>query len=441
MSKEQIKTGEAVPAIPTTFWGYIKSFGPGLVVVLTWLGAGDLVNSATAGSNYGYALMWGLALSLLFRYFIVDVIARYHLCNQHGETVISAFKRIHPIVPILLGIAVFAFGHIYSSYMIKGIGEATHYLVYGFGPSWLWSLFWVSVIGILVFSGRFDRVQKVFYATLALLTLSLIGIAIYSGPDVVGIARGTFLFEIPEDQGSFSALLIIVSLVGAVAGSVANLLYPYFMQQKGWSGPKYRKVQRYDLLFGIIIIIVLDLAVWVVGAELLHPKGLTISSIDDLANLLVIALGKAGGVIFYVGVLAALFNALSGAAMGYSYLLVDIIHKIKTDEKLPIDKDKVGKMTSYKAFVLWCLVSPLIWLVPGMPDFITMTVLGNAASAVLFPVISLALWYITATPKFIGRDFTNKWWENVIIAILVIVGFVMSYYSIVQIAEKVLQLI
>jgi len=25
--------------IPSTFWGYVKSFGPGIVVVLTWLGA------------------------------------------------------------------------------------------------------------------------------------------------------------------------------------------------------------------------------------------------------------------------------------------------------------------------------------------------------------------------------------------------------------------
>ncbi|MBN2354619.1 Nramp family divalent metal transporter [candidate division KSB1 bacterium] len=441
MSPENTKSIQETPPIPTSFWGYIKSFGPGLVVVLTWLGAGDLVNSAAAGSNYGYALMWGLAISLLFRFFIVNVIARYHLCNQHGETVMAAFKRIHPIVPILLGIAVFAFGHIYSSYMIKGIGEATHHLLYGFGSSYIWSLFWVALITFLVFAGKFDRVQRVFYLTLGLLTLSLLGIAIYSGPNVFGIVKGTFLFEIPRDQGSFSALLIVVSLIGAVAGSVANLLYPYFIQQKGWIGPRYRKVQRYDLFFGIIIIIVLDLAVWVVGAEELHTRGLTISTIEDLANLLKLTLGRFGGIIFYVGVLAALFNALSGAAMGYSYLLCDIIHKIKTDEKLPIAKDKVGKMLNYKLMVLWCLLSPLIWLLPGMPDFITMTVLGNAASVILFPVISLALWYITANTSYIGTQYKNKWWENILIAILVIVGIVMSYFSVVQIASKVAELL
>ena len=52
-------TTEAIarPPIPRNFLEYLKSFGPGLVVALTWLGASDLVSSALAGAEYGYALM------------------------------------------------------------------------------------------------------------------------------------------------------------------------------------------------------------------------------------------------------------------------------------------------------------------------------------------------------------------------------------------------
>ena len=38
--------------------------GPGIVIAVTWLGAGDLVDSAVSGGSYGYALMWALALAL-----------------------------------------------------------------------------------------------------------------------------------------------------------------------------------------------------------------------------------------------------------------------------------------------------------------------------------------------------------------------------------------
>ena len=51
--------------IPQTFLAYVKSFGPGIVVVLTWLGAGDIVEIGVAGGNFGYALMWVVVLAIV----------------------------------------------------------------------------------------------------------------------------------------------------------------------------------------------------------------------------------------------------------------------------------------------------------------------------------------------------------------------------------------
>lgn len=36
----------APPPIPKTFREYVRSIGPGIVIALTWLGDGDLVDSA-----------------------------------------------------------------------------------------------------------------------------------------------------------------------------------------------------------------------------------------------------------------------------------------------------------------------------------------------------------------------------------------------------------
>ena len=59
--------------VPRTFWQYLRSFGPGIVVVLTWLGAGDIVSSGVAGGNYGYRLMWVLVLSVMVRFVFVSL--------------------------------------------------------------------------------------------------------------------------------------------------------------------------------------------------------------------------------------------------------------------------------------------------------------------------------------------------------------------------------
>ena len=51
--------------VPHSFLEYLRSFLPGIVIVLTWLGAGDVVDMGVAGSNYGYSLMLVLVVDAL----------------------------------------------------------------------------------------------------------------------------------------------------------------------------------------------------------------------------------------------------------------------------------------------------------------------------------------------------------------------------------------
>ena len=90
------KDSASQTAIPGTFLEYLKSLGPGIVVVLTWLGAGDIVDSSVAGGNYGYALMWVLVLAAIVRFVFVSLIAKYQLCNPNGETVVDGLVRLNP---------------------------------------------------------------------------------------------------------------------------------------------------------------------------------------------------------------------------------------------------------------------------------------------------------------------------------------------------------
>lgn len=426
-------TPRTPPTVPATFWQYVGSMGPGLIVALTWLGAGDLVDSAVAGGNYGYSLMWAMVIALFVRFVFVSIIAKYQLCNQHGESVMAGLKRLHPWMPVFVGCVAVFFGHFYGSYMIKGLGETSKNLL-GFGAPWAWSVFWVTVAAALIFRGAYRRLEVIFYGFLIMLSSSLIGVALWSGPDPVAAAKGAFLFAIPEQSGSFGAILIITSLIGAVGGSIANLLYPYFIQQKGWQGPRFRRVQLYDLAFGTGVIVIINLSVWTIGAELLHPRGMTVESLQDLAGLLTVALGSLGGPIFYLGVFAALYTSALGGAVGFGYLLTDIVRLVRekqVTQAAPID---VGSSRVYRVVVAWCLFSPLIWCLPGSPDFITLTIVANAASVVVLPILAGSLWCLTARSTFIGTDYQNKWWENTVLAGLFLLSIWGAYQSAMAIA-------
>ncbi|MEE8162008.1 MAG: Mn2+/Fe2+ transporter, partial [Acidobacteriota bacterium] len=70
----------------------IKGVGPGFVYVLTILGTGDLITNSAAGAGYGYALIWALGLTLVFRYVWVNTSAKYVLVT--GESLMQGYARL-----------------------------------------------------------------------------------------------------------------------------------------------------------------------------------------------------------------------------------------------------------------------------------------------------------------------------------------------------------
>ena len=431
MPEDLASSAPQAPAVPHSFLEYLRSFGPGIIIVLTWLGAGDVVDMSIAGANYGYSLMWVLVVAIGMRFLFVSLIARYQLCNQHGEGVLDGLARLHRWYAPVLFVAAIVMGHVYESYMTVGAGEVLRNL-FGVGQTWQWALLCNGVALLLVFWPSYDRLEWVFKFFLGLLAISFVGSALWVGCDVKALAQGLYRIGLPEQRGQFNPLLIAVAMIGAVGGSLMNLAYPYFLEAKGWRGPQYRRVQFYDFLLAIVVMIVLNLAVWTLGAELLYPDK-QIQTLDDLPKLLTTVLGRSGGTLFYLGIFAAIYTSILGHAAGLGFMGSHAYLRWQAGTA-PIKTD-YRKHPLYRWIAIWCLVSPLIWTIPGMPDFVTLTLIANSAQVVLLPLLAGGLWWITASEKFIGAEYQNRWWENIVMGFLfalAIYGAVNSIYSIAQ---------
>jgi Mn2+/Fe2+ NRAMP family transporter len=400
--------------VPKGFLEYLRSFGPGFIAVLTWLGAGDIVAAGVAGGNYGYALMWAMVIALLVRYLFVSLIARFQLCNPRGEGVLDGLSRLHWLYAPFLFFAVLLWGHLSNCYMLAGIAEITRDLS-GVGSKWVWEITWVAVTLALVFRPSYQRAETLFKFFVAVLAVSLLGCALWVGIDPVGIIKGVFAFKVPPQHGPFGAVLVAVGMVGAVGGSLVNLVYPYFLDQKGWRGPQYRRVQNYDFLVAVMVMIIFNLAVWTLGAELVHGKGSTISTIDDLASLLGGVLGNGGRILFLLGVFAAIFTSIVGAAMGLACLGTHAWLRWRAGNDVALPGD-FREHRVYRVVVLWVLLSPLVWM--GRAEFVSLTILANSFSVVLIPALAGGLWCITAQKRFIGTEHGNRWWDNAVMAFL-----------------------
>lgn len=408
----------APPPVPRTFLEYVRSFGPGLVVVLTWLGAGDVVDMGVAGSNYGYSLMWVLVVALVMRFLFVSLVARYQLCNPHGHGVLDGLARLHPAYAPVLFVSAVVMGHVYESYMTVGSGEVCRNL-FRFGETWQWAIALNGLALALVFRPEYERLEAVFKVLLAVLAVSFLGTVAWVGFDPRGPLLGLVRVEMPEQHGRFDPLLVAVAMIGAVGGSLMNLAYPYFLDAKGWRGPQYRRVQLYDFVLAVAVMIVLNLSVWILGAELLYPDK-HIRDLDDLPRLLSAVLGEGGRWLFYLGIFSAIYTSVLGHAAGLAYMGSHAWLRWKAGSG-PITVD-YRQHRLYRWIAAWCLVSPLVWTIPGMPDFVTLTLVANGAQVVLLPLLAGGLWWITASARHIGAAYCNRWWENAVMAVLFVLA-------------------
>jgi pyruvate/2-oxoacid:ferredoxin oxidoreductase beta subunit len=171
---------KASPPVPHSFKDFVGAFGPGIIVVLTWLGAGDVVDMGVAGSNYGYSLLWVLVIAVFMRFILVSAIGRYQLCNQHGESVLDGLVRLHRWYAPILFVGAIVMGHVYESYMTVGVGEVVRNMT-GLGETWMWAIVFNAVAFILVLQGEYKPLEWVFKFFLAVLSISFLGSAIWVG--------------------------------------------------------------------------------------------------------------------------------------------------------------------------------------------------------------------------------------------------------------------
>jgi hypothetical protein len=100
-----------------------------------------------------------------------------------------------------------------------------------------------------------------------------------------------------------------------------------------------------------------------------------------------------------------------------------------------VDTSGLAHRPLYRSIVVWCLVSPLVWTAPGMPDFVMLTLMANSAQVVLVPFLAGGLWRLTASRRFIGAEFRARWWENLVMALL----FALAVYAAIHSAQELVK--
>ena len=81
--------------VPTTWGSRLKLIGPGLIVAATGVGAGDMVTSLAAGTQYGTVLVWTIIMGAILKFTLTEGLGRWYMATAARRSG-SAANRSKP---------------------------------------------------------------------------------------------------------------------------------------------------------------------------------------------------------------------------------------------------------------------------------------------------------------------------------------------------------
>lgn len=160
----------------------IKKMGPGLLFAGAAIGVSHLVQSTTAGANYGLTLVIAVILANVLKFPIFEFSVRY--ANVRQESLIEGYRRLGNWAIILFGVITLGtmFG-IQAAVTVVTAGLFEE--VTSWGNPTVWSIIILSVSGLILGIGKYkflDSLIKYIIVILSLTTIIALVVALFQNP-------------------------------------------------------------------------------------------------------------------------------------------------------------------------------------------------------------------------------------------------------------------
>ncbi|NUL47650.1 Nramp family divalent metal transporter [Cellulosimicrobium funkei] len=408
-----------------------NSLGPGIVAAATGVGAADLVATLTAGSRYGYMLMWAVVLGVIFKIVLVEGVGRYYLST--GKTIFQGWRTLGVWTSWYFGIYIIIWGFVYGATAMSSVALPLAALFPGVD-----SKIFAIVAGLLgmglVWLNRYNLIEKLMMVLIGIMFVAVLISAFLTAPNLGEILTG-LIPRIPAEDG---AMFYVLGLAGGVGGTITLAAYGYWLREKGWNTPKWMKVMRYDNATAYILTGIFVIATMIMGVELLHSAGLAISAGDegllDIGNVLADRYGEVFSIIFLVGFFAASFSSLLGVWHGVSLMFADFWTNFRKPAD-SLDQDDAPSLKSKPArfYLIWLTILPMSLLFLDRPIFLIL--LYGTLGALFMPFLAITLLILNNQKRLVPSQFRNNWLHNTLLGITTLVFVVLGVQQLVNALE------
>jgi len=439
------ETGKAASAPRKSSWKYI---GPGIVVAATGVGAGDLVATLIAGSNFGYTLLWAAVIGCLVKISLAEAAGRWHLST--GRTLFDGWASLGRWTSWFFVVYVVIWGFVYGAAAMSSSGLPLQALF----PDVMDLEWWAVLTGLVglafVWFNKYEVFEKVMTVLVGVMFVVTVYLAIRVTPNL-GDAFAGLLPVLPDEKDS---ILNTLGLIGGVGGTITLAAYGYWVNAKGWTNTGWMKVMRLDNRVAYITTGIFVISMLFVGAELLHSSNVAIASGDkgliQLGDILEDEYGTATAKFFLIGFFATSFTSLIGVWHGVSLMFADFVERYRKDRaaaatakadggETPAPASGSGeevasgtheKSWPFRVYLLWLTFPPIVLVFQGQP--FRLIILYGVLGAAFLPFLALTLVWLLNSSR------TPAEWRNGILSnsMLTIAGLLFIVLCVKQIWDQ-----
>ncbi|MFJ3666081.1 Nramp family divalent metal transporter [Streptomyces sp. NPDC090106] len=373
-----------------------RHIGPGIVVAATGVGAGDLVATLIAGSNFGYTLLWAAVLGCLVKISLAEAAGRWHLST--GRTLFDGWAGLGRWTWYFFGIYAVVWGFVYGAAAMSSSALPLQALF----PDVMDLEWWAIACGltglVFVWFNKYAVFEKVMTVLVGVMFLVTVYLAVRVTPNLPDALAG-LVPVLPDEKDS---VLNTLGLIGGVGGTITLAAYGYWVNAKGWTDTGWMKVMRLDNRVAYATTGIFVVAMLFVGAELLHSSHVAIASGDkgllQLTDILEEKYGTATAKFFLIGFFATSYTSLIGVWHGVSLMFADFVSRVRgaTAKGEEVASGVRERSWPFRAYLLWLTFPPIVLLFQGQP-FRLIILYGVLGAAFLPFLAGTLLWLLNSS--------------------------------------------
>lgn len=408
--------------------GEIKGFrqilpflGPAFIAAVAYIDPGNFATNITAGSEYGYLLLWVIVVSNLMAVLIQSLSAKLGIATGRNlpEVARDNFSKKTSIMLWIQAEIV-----IIATDLAEFIGAALGlYLVFKIPMLPAALITAVAAFGILELQRRGVRTFEAIVSGMVMMVVMAFAFQTFlANPKPTEVLSGLF----PSFDG-VGSILLATGILGATVMPHAIYLHSSLTQSRviGRSEAEKKKIFKFeffDIIIAMVIAGAINISMLVIAAALFHKRGMDVSDLDVAYHELGSLIGPTAAVSFGLGLLIA---GLASSAVGT--MSGDVVMQGFINRRIPLYLRRAITMAP-----------PILIIALGLNATVALVwsqvILSFGIAFALIPLI-----IFTSNPKIMGGLVNRKWvtytsW--VIAAITVALNLFLIYSSIVELIQS-----